>query len=81
MTFDDLVGGTALHNDCRNALNEYDDLDILGVTFDSEKTFEKHLLLLPEQLLKVLVSCGSSGEYSMIDRVLGNAYGALSCPV
>ena len=33
-----------------------DDLDILGVTFDSKLTFEKHLRSSPEQLLKDLVS-------------------------
>ena len=37
-------------------LKESDDLEILGVTFDSEITFEKHLSYrFPEQLLKELV--------------------------
>ena len=42
------IGGTVL--------KESDDLVILGVTFDSKMTFEKHLPRFPEQLLKVLVS-------------------------
>ena len=33
-------------------LKESDDLDILGVIFDSMMTFEKHLARFPEQLLK-----------------------------
>ena len=41
------IGGTVL--------KESDDVDILGVTFDSKLTFEKHLRS-PEQLLKDLVS-------------------------
>ena len=39
-----MIGGTVL--------KEFDDLDILGVTFDSNMTFEKSL---PEQLLKYIV--------------------------
>ena len=42
------IGGTVL--------KESDDLVILGVTFDSKMTFEKHLRSFPEQLLKDLVS-------------------------
>ena len=34
----------------------------------------------PEQLLKDLVSWGSPGECSMIDCILGDAFGVLSCP-
>ena len=37
-------------------LKESDDLDVLGVTFDSKLTFEKHFAHSPEQLLKDLVS-------------------------
>ena len=33
----------------------------------------------PEQLLKDLVSWGSPGKCSMIDRFLGDAFGVLSC--
>ena len=40
----------------RTVLKESDDLVILGVTFDSKMTFEKHLSSFPEQLLKDLVS-------------------------
>ena len=61
-------------------LKESDDLVILGVTFDSKMTFEKHLRSVSrELLLKDLVSCGSPGECSMIDRFLGDAFGVLSC--
>ena len=66
------IGGTVL--------KESDDLDILGVTFDSRMTFEKHLARFPEQLLKDLVSCGSPGECFMIGCSLGGAFGGLSCP-
>ena len=40
----------------RTVLKESDDLVVLGVTFDSKMTFEKHLRSDPEQLLKDLVS-------------------------
>ena len=43
-----IIGGTVL--------KESDDLVILGVTFDSKMTFEKHLRQFPEQLLKGSVS-------------------------
>ena len=49
---------------------ESEDLDILGVTFDSKMTFEKILTRFPERLCKGLVSCGSPGEYFMIGRFL-----------
>ena len=53
------IGGTVLKES---------DLIILGVTFDSKITFEKHIFAwFQEQLLKDLVS---PGEYSMIDRSL-----------
>ena len=39
-----------------SVLKECDDLDTLGVTFDSNTTFEKHLTLFLEQLLNDLVS-------------------------
>ena len=42
------IGGTVL--------KESDDLVILGVTFDSKMTFEKHRAQFPEQLRKDLVS-------------------------
>ena len=63
------IGGTVL--------KESDGLDILGVTFDSKLTFEKHRS--PEQLLKDLVSRGSPGGYSMIYWSSGDAFGVLSC--
>ena len=42
------IGGTLL--------KEPDDLDILGLTFDSKITFEKHLRSVSEQFLNGLVS-------------------------
>ena len=60
----------------RTVLEESDDLVILGVTFYSKMTFEKHLL---EQLLKDLVSWESPGMCSVIDRFLLDAFGVLSC--
>ena len=40
---------------------------------------ESFMTLVPEQLLKDFISWWSPGEYSMIDRVLGDALGVLSC--
>ena len=63
------IGGTVVM--------ESDDFAILGVTFDSKITFEKHLRS---------VSRTASqrpgiyhGKYSMIDCFLGDALGVLSC--
>ena len=42
-----------------NVLKESVDLAILGETFDSKITFEKHHRWFPVQLLKDLVSCGT----------------------
>ena len=36
--------------------------------------------MFPEQLLQDLVTWENPGEYSMIDRFLGDAFGAFSCP-
>ena len=41
---------------CGTVLKESDDVVILGMTFDSKMTFEKHLRSVPEQLRKDLVS-------------------------
>ena len=46
----------------KTELKESDDLVILGVTFDSNMTFEKNLFLVSRAVLKYLVSflqCGS----------------------
>ena len=68
-----IIGGTVL--------KESDDLDILGVTFDSTMIFEKNLRSVSaESLLKDLVSIGSPGVFSMIDCSLGDAFGVLPCP-
>ena len=67
------IGGTVL--------KESDDLDILGVTFDSTMIFEKNLCSVSaELLLKDLVSIGSPGVFSMIDCFLGDAFRVLPCP-
>ena len=71
------IGGTVL--------KESDDLVTVGMTFDSRKTFEKHLCLasravLPSQRIGILVSRLSPGRCSLIDRFLGDAFGVLSCP-
>ena len=65
-----------------------DDLDILGVTFDSMMTIEKHLRSVSREVLNDLVSWGSPGEYSMIDRFFLDAFwfcparlGVLFCSV
>ena len=49
-------------------LKESDDLDILGVTFDSKLTFEKHLR-----------SVSRAASHSMINSSSGDAFGVLSC--
>ena len=55
-------------------LKESDDLDILGVTFDSKLTFEKHLRSVSRAAFQ-----GSPGGYSMINCSSGDAFGVLSC--
>ena len=71
------IGGTVL--------KESDDLVILGGTFDSKMTYEKHLRLVSVaasgqlDILKTLKT-GSLGKYSMIDCFLGDAFGVLSWP-
>ena len=66
----------------RTVPKESNDLVISGVTFDSKMTFEKHLHSISRAASqKVLVSRKSPGECSMIDRFLGDAFVALSCPV
>ena len=67
------IGGTVL--------KESDDLNILGVTFDSRMTFEKHLRSVSRSASQRLgISCGSPSECFMIDCSLGGALGVLSCP-
>ena len=53
-----------------NVLKESDDLDILGVTFDSKMTFEKHLRSLSRAASQRLGMLRKPGECSMIDRFL-----------
>ena len=61
-------------------LKETDDLDILGVTFDSMKSFEKNLRSVSRASSQILgirkswrVLC------SVIDRFLGDSFEVLSC--
>ena len=65
------IGGTVLR--------ESDDLVILGVTFDSKMTFEKHLRSVSRAASQRIGILRKSGECSMIDRFLGGAFGVLSC--
>ena len=62
-------------------LKESDDLVILGVTFDSKMTFEKHLCSVSRSASQRLgrQDFASPGECSTIDRFLGDAFGVLSC--
>ena len=64
----------------RTVLKESDDLVILGVTFDSKMTFEKHLRSVSRaapQRLAILRNY--PGKCSMIDRFFGDAFEVLSC--
>ena len=62
-----------------NMLKESDNLDILGVTFDSKILLRSIFAGFPEQFLKDLVSCGSPGKCFMIGCSLRGAVGVLSC--
>ena len=63
----------------RTVLKESDDLVILGVTFDSKLTFEKHLRSVSRAASQRLGILRKSGKYSMIDCFLGDTLGVLSC--
>ena len=65
------IGGTVL--------KESYDLVILGVTFDSKMTFEKHLHSVSRAASQRLGILRKSWQCSMIDRFLGDAFGVLSC--
>ena len=65
------IGGTVL--------KESDDLVILGVTFNSKMTFEKHLRSVSRAASQRLGILKNPGKCSMIDRFLGDAFGVLSC--
>ena len=61
-------------------LKESDDLDILGVTFDSKLTFEKHLRSVSREASQRLgILTKSWRYYSMINCSSGDAFGVLSC--
>ena len=66
------IGGTVL--------KESDDLIILGVTFDSKMTFEKHLRSVSRAASQRLGILRMHWRCSVIDRFLGDALGVLSCP-
>ena len=65
------IGGTVL--------KECVDLSILGVTFDSKITFEKHLRSVSRAASQRLPK-EYSGEYSIKDCFLGDDFGVLSSP-
>ena len=65
------IGGTVL--------KESDDLVIYAVTFDSKMTFEKHLSSVSNEASQRFGNLRSPGEFSMIDRFLGDAFVVLSC--
>ena len=61
-------------------VKESDDLVILGVTFDSKLTFEKHLRLVSITAFQRLGILRKSWRVFMIDHFLRDASGVLSCP-
>ena len=65
------IGGTVL--------KESDDLVILGVTFDSKMTFEKHLRSVSGAASQRLGILWSPGMCSVIVHFLLDAFGVLSC--
>ena len=56
-----------------------DDLVILGVTFDSKMTFEKHLRSVSSAASERLGILSKSWQLFMINRFLEDALGLLSC--
>ena len=61
-------------------LKESDDLDIMGVTFDSKLTFEKHLRSVSKAASQKLGILRKSWRvFQMIDCSSGDAFGVLSC--
>ena len=60
-------------------MKESDDLVILGVTFDSKMTFEKHLRSVSRSASLRLGILRKSWRVFMIERFLGDAFGVLSC--
>ena len=55
------------------------DLAILGVTFDSKMTFEKHLRSVSRAASHGFGILKNSWRVFMIERFLGDAFGVLSC--
>ena len=81
----DLRNARPTHCLCGHSGYKSDDLVILGVTFDSKMTFEKHLRSVSRAASHRLGSWGNPGECSMIDCFLGDAFwvlfGVLFCSV
>ena len=65
------IGGTVL--------KESDDLVILGVTFDSKMTFDKHLRSVSRASSQWLGILRKSWQVFHDDYFLGDALGVLSC--
>ena len=65
-----------------SVLKESDDLVILGVTFDSKMTFEKHLCSVSRAASQRLGISKKSepGVYFMTGYSSEDAFGILSCP-
>ena len=64
----------------RTVLNEFDDLLILGVTFDNKMIFEKHHRSVARAASQRLCILRKSWQVSAINSFLGDAFGVLSCP-
>ena len=62
-----------------NCTEESDDLVILGVTFDSKMTVEKHLSLVSRAASQTFSILRKSWRVFMIDHCLGDAFEVLSC--
>ena len=64
---------------CGTVLKEFDDLVILGVTFDSKMTCQKHLLSVSRAAAQRLGILRNPGACSMIYRFLGDVFKVLYC--
>ena len=61
-------------------LKKFDNLVILGVTFNSKMTFEKHLRLVSRAASQRLGILRNSRRVFHDDHFLRDAFGVLSCP-
>ena len=62
-------------------LKESDDLDILGVTFDSKITFEKHFRLVSSATSRILGILGKSWRVFHDRLLLGRCFRGFGLPV